>query len=227
MTIVVFAGRAARAAVKWVRDAWALSAWQSRNPTCRLYPGATIDASSRLGKHNVLFYRAALINASLGDHTFVQRDSRICHADVGRFCSIASGVRVGLGRHPVAFVSTHPAFYSPSQPVARTFAREEAFHPFRRTTIGHDVWIGENALVLDGVTIGTGAVIGAGAVVTRDVTPYTIVGGVPARVLRPRFDGETARRLLESAWWDWGEASLRDRAPLFQDPVKFSALAPR
>lgn len=227
MTVLVFAGRAARAAVKWARDAWALSAWQSRHPTCRLYPGASIDGSSRLGKHNVLFYHASLINASLGDHTFVQRDSRICHADIGKFCSIAAGVRVGLGRHPVAFVSTHPAFYSPSQPVARTFAREEAFHPIQRTTVGHDVWIGENALILDGVTIGTGAVIGAGAVVTRDVAPYAIVGGVPARVLRPRFDGDTARRLLESAWWEWDEASLRERARLFQDPVAFTEAAPR
>lgn len=226
MTPMVFAGRAARAAVKWVRDVWSLSVWESRNPTCRFYPGATIDGASRLGKHNVLFYRAALINASLGDHTFVQRDSRICHADIGRFCSIAPGVRVGLGRHPIGFVSTHPAFYSVHQPVARTFAREEVFQPIQRTTIGHDVWIGENALIMDGVTIGTGAVVGAGAVVTRDVAPYAIVGGVPARVLRPRFDGETTRRLLESAWWEWDEGLLRERVQLFQDPEKFKNMGP-
>lgn len=221
MTGIVFVHGVIRAAMEWLRGCWVLSVRRNDNPTCRLYPGATVDRSSRLGKHNVLFYGATLIDSSLGNHTFVQRDSRITHADVGRFCSIASGVRVGLGRHPMHFVSTHPAFYSRSQPVALSFAAEEAFDPIRRTTIGHDVWIGENVMVVDGISIGTGAVIGAGSVVTRDVAPYAVVAGVPARVLRFRFDDGTVGRLLQSAWWDWDEAVIRNRSLLFLNLQKF------
>lgn len=111
------------------------------------------------------------------------KNSVVVNAIIGKFCSIAAGVNIGLGQHPVEYVSTHPSFYSVSQPIAKTYSGSDLFEPFKgRINIGHDVWIGQNVLVMDGLKIGTGAIIAAGAVVTKDVPPYAIVAGVPARL---------------------------------------------
>jgi acetyltransferase-like isoleucine patch superfamily enzyme len=193
---------------------------QSRYPTCCFYPGASVDQQSTLGKYNVIFQNAAIINSVIGDHTFVQRDTIISNADVGKFCSIAMRVCIGLGQHPTNFTSTHPAFYSSSQPLAKSYADGEYFEPFRRTSIGHDVWIGQNVLINDGVSVGTGAVIAAGAVVTKDVPPYSIVAGVPARIVKYRFSEEVRMQLLDSNWWDMPDEWLQEHWMLFADPLK-------
>ncbi|WP_234463862.1 CatB-related O-acetyltransferase [Paracoccus caeni] len=111
-----------------------------------------------------------------------------------------------MGEHPVDTLSSHPIFYGASNGfripdkigVARDFSAARHTPPI----IGHDVWIGANAVITRGVKVGTGAVIGAGAIVTKDVPPYAIVGGVPAKLLRMRFDEETVAKLLASEWWD-------------------------
>ena len=110
-----------------------------RFPTCRFYWGASVDLDSSLGKYNVLFNNVSLMNSSIGDHTFIQKNSLINCAVIGKFCSIAPNVMVGAGQHPTDFVSSHPAFYSPSQPIVKTFCDPEKYPPFKKTTIGHDV----------------------------------------------------------------------------------------
>jgi acetyltransferase-like isoleucine patch superfamily enzyme len=192
-----------------------ITRYQNKYPTCRFHSGATIDSSSLLGKYNVIFKNVSIINSTIGDHTFVQHDSSIHHADVGKFCSIAPGVVVGLGQHPVRYVSTHPSFYSISQPIAKAYADKDYFEPFKRTLIGHDVWIGQNALITDGVTVGTGAVVAAGSVVTRDIPDYAIVGGVPAKIIKYRFDEGERMRLVKSEWWNMSDKWLQENFRMF------------
>ena len=193
---------------------------QQKYPSCRFYPGAVVNDTSTLGMYNVLFRNALLLDSSIGDHTFIQKNSIVNHATIGKFCSIAQGVTIGLGQHPTDHVSSHPAFYSSSQPVARTFSRSDVFSPFRQTIMGHDVWIGQNALINDGIIIGTGAIVAAGAVVTKDVPEYAIVGGVPAKVIKYRFDELVRARLLKSEWWNMPDEWLQEHSALFSDPLR-------
>ncbi|WBU62651.1 DapH/DapD/GlmU-related protein [Paracoccus aerodenitrificans] len=146
--------------------------------------------------------------------------------DIGRYCSIASAINIGQGNHPMDFLSTHPAFFQGSFKIAtgdkypykkhydadrvvRSVARAAHKATAARTRIGHDVWIGHGASVISGVRIGDGAVIGANAVVTKDVPPYAVVGGVPAKIIRYRFPEEIIGRLLASEWWSYAPWQMR------------------
>lgn len=131
---------------------------------------------------------------------------------VGAFCSIAGGVTIMLGgEHHTGYTSTYDFSVLSLDASVRSseYARGNV-------CIGHDVWIGEDALILSGVTIGNGAVIGARSVVRKDVPPYAVVGGVPARVLRYRFEAETVIALQEIAWWDWPLPQILGALPLMQ-----------
>ncbi|MDN6856517.1 CatB-related O-acetyltransferase [Pseudomonas sp. CAN2814] len=121
-------------------------------------------------------------------------------AQIGRYCSIAADVVIGQARqsHPIDWLTTHH-FASNARLIKRPIKRE---HPYRPTVIGHDVWIGRDVLILDGVSIGTGAIIGAQSLVNVDVPPYAIVAGTPARVIRYRFEQPLIERLLASRWWE-------------------------
>ncbi|HTN62753.1 MAG TPA: CatB-related O-acetyltransferase [Devosia sp.] len=176
--------------------------------------------NTHLGFDTKIEAGSQVVDTTLGRHTFCGYNCTILNADIGSFCSIAQDVCIGGAAHPTHFVSTSPVFLSHRDSVKTKFSRHEFVH-LPQTLIGHDVWIGYGAKIKSGVTIGTGAVIGMGAVVTRDVPPYTIVAGNPAREIRKRFEPRLIEALLQSSWWEFDEDRLKSAAALFVDPEAF------
>ncbi len=175
-------------------------------------PGCRFGCSARVERMCVLH------DVSLGDYSYLGDGTRVIRAEIGRFCSIAGSVQIGLGSHPSGMVSTSPVFYTNRNAVRTQWVEHPPqFEEYKHTVIGHDVWIGTRAMIRDGVTIGHGAIIGAGAVVTKDVEPYAVMAGVPARMIRKRFDEGTVAKLLNLNWWDWPQEKIREKAALFAD----------
>ena len=164
---------------------------------------------------------AYIAGSKFGAYSYVEIGCRVSLADVGRFCSIGPYAVIGTPEHPHSYVSTHPYFYRALPHIGYDLVAEDQHVDLVRTTLGHDVWVGHGAIVKGGVTIGHGAIIGAGAVVTRDVPPYAVVAGVPARLLRYRFERPVINALLDSRWWDRDIDWLRSRADAMRDVQSF------
>ncbi len=172
----------------------------------------------KFGKYNALSDRVVLNNVVLGDFSYIANDSVLTNTTVGKFVCIGEGVLCGLGKHPTRkFVSVHPIFYSQICQAQITFATDSYFEEYAPISIGNDVWIGARAMILDGVKIGNGVIVGAGAVVTTDVPEYAVVAGVPAKILRYRFDPAEIDYLTHLKWWDKDVRWLRENYLLFQD----------
>jgi phosphonate metabolism protein (transferase hexapeptide repeat family) len=176
-----------------------------------LVHSSAVVRKSSFGKYCKVGARTTIIESTIGDYSYAVNDAEIVYTDIGKFTSIGPLVGLNPGNHPMLRASqAHFTYQSwqyfedaEDEPTIRDGRRQQ------RVTIGHDAWIGRAAIVLPGRTVGTGAVVGAGAVVTRDVAPYTIVAGNPARVIRDRFAPEIVARLQALAWWDWPHRRLR------------------
>lgn len=189
-----------------------------------IHPTAEV-AASRLGRFTEVEARSRLSETVLGDYSYIMQDCSIWAAAIGKFANIAAAVRINATNHPIWRPTLHHFTYRAAD-YFEGAENEDAFFAWRRknaVTVGHDVWIGHGATVLPGVTVGDGAVVGAGAVVSRDVVPYTIVGGVPARLIHARFPAAVAERYRRLAWWDWPHDALFAALPDFRmlDPEAF------
>ncbi len=175
-----------------------------------IHDGCAVS-ESQLGRFVEIGQGSRIANSVIGDYSYCDRFCDIANAEVGKFSNIASCVRIGATDHPLDRASLHHFMYrsddywEDAERDAAWFAKRAA----RRALIGHDTWIGHNAQVKPEVTIGHGAVVASGAVVTRDVAPYTIVGGVTAQVIRRRLPADVAERMMALAWWDWDHAAIR------------------
>lgn len=163
----------------------------------------------------VKFYRG-----KIGKYSYIGNNSFVIDTDIGNFTSISTDCYIGGTSHPIDWVSTSPVFHKWDNIMKKNFSRHE-FDIFKRTKIGNDVWIGNRVMIKAGITIGDGAVIGMGSVVTRDIGPYEIWAGNPARLLRKRFSDEMITRLSKSAWWNWEDEKIEKYAAMMTDTELF------
>jgi phosphonate metabolism protein (transferase hexapeptide repeat family) len=181
----------------------------SRDGEPRVHPTAEVR-DCKLGRFTIIGVRVVLAECELGDYSYFSRGSEAIYALVGKFTSIAANVRINALGHPIERISQHNITYRPNE----YFVGAKIDKGFReqrqnaRVVVGHDVWIGHGAIILPGVTVGHGAVIAAGAVVTKDVEPYAIVAGVPAKRIKWRFNETIRERIISLGWWDWDHERL-------------------
>jgi len=185
------------------------SALALRDGAPRIHPSAKLR-NCTLGRFTEVAERVVLNDCALGDYSYIERQSEAIYAVIGKFTAIASNVRLNALEHPIERISQHKMTYRANEYFLRR-KLDTAFRDYRqnrKVVIGHDVWIGHGAAIMPDVTIGNGAVVGAGAVVTRDVAPYAIVAGVPAKQLRWRFEPDLASQIEALTWWDWDHDRL-------------------
>ena len=176
-------------------------------------------SDSTFGRYTEVSERCRISEASFGDYSYVMQDGSVWCATIGKFVNIAAAVRINATNHPTWRATLHhftyrAADYWPDGDMETDFF---AWRRANRVTIGNDVWIGHGATIMPVVSVGNGAVNGAGAVVSKDVAPYTIVGGVPAKLIRERFPREVGERMDRLSWWDWEHDRLRQALEDFRN----------
>ena len=173
-----------------------------------------IDKSSTVGP------RTEMTSCKLGRYSYVGQQCFMVNADIGGFCSIADRVTIGGASHPMNYVSTSPVFHVGKNVLHKNFSNHKITET-EITVIENDVWIGQGAFIKAGVKIHNGAVVGMGSIVTKDVPPYEIWAGNPARKINDRFDEEIKNSLIKSKWWEWDDSKIASQAHLFNKPELF------
>lgn len=176
-----------------------------------------VSANNRIDHRAVIYRMVKMKSSSIGRYSYIGNDTDVECADIGQFCSISDHCRIGMGGHTLSHISSCPLFTQRINGCQEQWVDQD-IHAVeeKRAVLGNDVWVGSHVLINGGVTVGHGAVIGAGAVVVKDVPPYAIVGGVPAKVIRYRFSPEIIEKLLELQWWNLPDETLKEHISLFQ-----------
>lgn len=190
--------------------------------TARVKPKSVLRGFNRISS-------GCYINGEIGLNTYIGKNS-VLYAHIGNYCSIGSNVFTIIGTHPTNFVSTSPVFYSKMKQTGQSFTTKELFDEtlkikvngkYYGVQIGNDVWIGDNVIIKGGIKIGDGSIISMGSVVVKDVEPFSIVGGVPAKIIRYRFDEETIKEILQTNWWNWDSNEIAKYSKYMVDVKTF------
>ena len=200
-----------------------------RGKKVRFLGGNYITSNCNFEGYNSIGFNNYLEKVHLGFGSYLSEDNKLINVRIGKFCSLGSNIRNSRGIHPSnTFVSTHPSFFSLGLVSGFTFAKKQHFleHKYTETgnyvTIGSDVWIGDNVVIQEGVNIGNGAIVGTNSLVTKDIEPYSINVGIPARRIKYRFDSSDIDLLMKVKWWDRDITWLQENQLLFTDIKKFS-----
>lgn len=176
-----------------------------------------VSATTNLSPSVVIYRGVKIKYSSVADYTYISNNTDVENATIGKFCSIADHCRIGLANHTLSMLSTSPIFtLADNAAKVKWIEKNVVVSSSKKVVIGNDVWIGSHSIVLGGVLIGDGAVIGAGAVVTKDVPPYAVVGGVPAKIIKYRFSEDVVNFLQEIKWWNLPDNVLKKNLKYFQ-----------
>lgn len=173
-----------------------------------------------IDKTSKVCVKSELNNVCIGRYSYIGNQCLMVNVNVGNFCSIADNCYIGSENHPITRVSTSPVFHEGKNVLKKNFAYFEKFEA-KTTVIKNDVWIGRGTFVKSGITIGNGSIVGMGSVVTKDIPPYEIWAGNPARKIRDRFDNDKKKTLEKIKWWDWSDEMISSNSNLFDKPDDF------
>lgn len=184
------------------------------NPGVSIY--SLIDNLSIVNRKAKVYRKTRILKSHIGAYSYICKGTSLVHVDIGKFCSIAEDCLIGIGNHKLSTLSSSPIFYSQKNATGHTWVYSNYPNEFKPIVIGNDVWIGCRVIIFGGVRIGNGAIVGAGTIVTKDVPDYAIVAGIPARILRYRFENAIINKLLELEWWNYSERDLKEILNIFQ-----------
>ncbi|UJF26165.1 CatB-related O-acetyltransferase [Planococcus sp. 107-1] len=188
-----------------------------------------LNRETELEGYNKVGYKSSISNTKIGYLTYIGEHSKLNNCNIGRFCSLADNVQIIVGKHPShTFVSTHPSFYTKENYILKSFNIDKSFSEIsyidenrRVVNIGNDVWIGSGVKIIDGISIGDGAIIATGAIVTKNVGPFEIWGGVPAKKIKDRFTANQKEQLSQIKWWNRKNEWLKEYSDSFSDIDQF------
>lgn len=179
---------------------------------------ALVNSNCNISPRAKVYMKCRLNGVTMDDYSYIGKCSIIHDTKIGKFCSISACCVIGLPSHPTNHLSTSPIFTSPSNALKETWVNEKVYESKISVDIGNDVWIGYGAMIPNNIKVGDGAIIAAGAVVTKDVPPYAIVGGVPARIIKYRFSQEVIDRLMQIRFWEHPISVIKNNIEVFKKP---------